>query len=1207
MKRKWILAVLALLAFVAPARFMLGQADQGTITGIVQDTSGAVIADASVTLTNTDLGQVFKTKTDNTGVYVFSPIKIGNYEVSASATNFKSTTQTNLHLNIQQRLNVVITLTPGAASETVVVTSELPLMQTQESSVGQTMSTEQINNVPLAGRNWVYIAQLSAGTTVPAGSRGGGKGDFEANGQRAEQNNFILDGVDNNANVVDFYNGASYVVNPPPDALAEFKVQTSNYSAEFGHSAGAVINASIKSGTNNFHGSAWEYVRNTAFDIPQWNQKKASVYHENQFGATLGGPVLKNKLFLFADTQATRVKYGNPSTNTVPSLKERNGDFSELLNSGVLGGNPIQLYKQSTDGVTAPVPIANNCMANSSTCTSTAGLTLSPTALKILSMYPAPTDNTKLYNNYVTTLPVVDNVFQWDVRADWTINATDSTYSRFSYYNEVGDNAPPLGNILDGGGFGTGKQKNLGDNFMWSETHMFSPTLVNEVRVGFNYLHSGFQQRNASNDSLASSLGFGGIPKAPLNGGLPRTHFDGTSAPVEFGAPEWAATDEHNNNLSILDNLTKIAGNHSLKIGVSFLNVRFSTLQPQVPRGQYNYTPAQTSSPGVSNTGYGLASFLLDQQNSWTLSNAVIDRNQRWNDSLYIQDDWRISRKLTLNLGLRWEYFQPYLEANGFQANYYPTSKPTFNASTGTTTSSATFAIPRFSQAYAQPIIAANGFDTALAADNISIYYDKNPRLSTASHRNFAPRLGAAYSLNDKTTVRAGIGIFFGGLESLGYWGNLGENYPFQVSASYNDTIGCPNNMYCSSDSITFANGFTSVLAKGFANVVTGLNMRGAEPNVKTPYTESWNLAVERAFNHDLVATASYVGNTSRHLQVNVDTNAPLALTNGSNSQRYLAKPQPHYGGAAFVANAGVSNYHSLQTKIQKRMSHGWDLLATYTWSHALDAARTPLGSSGDGNFLQYNLIPIGENYANSPFDTRHRFTFNALYELPFGRGHAYLNNSSVWDAIVGGWSVNTMFTAQSGSHFTIWSSGMSTASGFENGPFAYKVKDQFATGGTGSHGQTCATKTKTRDHWFNPCSFSDPWDGASTKLWDGTANTHYIPISSSDPKVPTGDTTPVYVTDHSMVMGYAGGRRNIAVGPGFNRVNMSVFKNFTVYREQKLEFRTDAFNLLNHPTWDLPSNQNTSSSGGNITGPRSLQTNAPDSRFFQLSLNYKF
>jgi len=285
-------------------------------------------------------------------------------------------------------------------------------------------------------------------------------------------------------------------------------------------------------------------------------------------------------------------------------------------------------------------------------------------------------------------------------------------------------------------------------------------------------------------------------------------------------------------------------------------------------------------------------------------------------------------------------------------------------------------------------------------------------------------------------------------------------------------------------------------------------------------------------------------------------------------------------------------------------MSHGYNLLATYTWSHALDASRTPLGSSGDGDFRSYNLVPLRQDYANSPFDTRHRFTFNALYELPFGMGRKYLNDNKVEDLIVGGWSVNLLWTAQSGNWFTISPSGISAASGFENGPFAYKVADEFATGGTGANGQTCATSTKNRTNWFNPCSYSSPWDGRTGGA--GSNNMHYIPKSATDKNIPTGDTTPMYVTDPTMIAGYAGGHRNIALGPGLERANMSVFKDFATYREQNLTFRADIFNVFNTISLGTPDGHNYSS-GGAITSNRSLQQNAPDSRFFQLSLRYAF
>ncbi len=328
--------VLVLMMTMGLGSTCLAQVDQGAITGVVQDSSRAVVPNAAITVTNTDTGLDFQAKTNASGIYVVSPLKIGNYTVTATADGFQTTTHENLHVDAQARLEVNLTLQPGAVSQTVTVSDAPPLLETQTGAVGQVISTETINNTPLNGRNWVYIAQLTAGVAPPFGNtRGSGSGDFVANGQRAEQNNFILDGVDNNTNLVDFLNGSSYVMRPPPDALSEFSLQTSNFSAEFGHSAGGVMNASIKSGTNQIHGDVWEYLRNTNLDAINWNAGPNAVtppYHQNQFGATLGFPIWKNKLFYFGDIEANRISISNPTPINVPTALMKQGNFSELLN-----------------------------------------------------------------------------------------------------------------------------------------------------------------------------------------------------------------------------------------------------------------------------------------------------------------------------------------------------------------------------------------------------------------------------------------------------------------------------------------------------------------------------------------------------------------------------------------------------------------------------------------------------------------------------------------------------------------------------------------------------------------------------------------------------------------------------------------------------------------------------------------------------------
>ncbi len=328
------------LVVLMAASSAFAQMDQGAITGTITDATGAVLPSAQVTLTSTETSLVLHAQTDASGVYVFSPIKIGRYEMSVSAPGFSTTTQQNIVVEIQQRLELNVQLKTGSETQTVTVTEAPPLLQTEEGSTGQVIEAKTINDTPLNGRNWVFIAQLTAGVAPASGARGQKGGDFNANGQRAEQNNYIMDGVDNNVNVVDFFNGASYVVRPPPDALAEFKVQTGSYSSEFGHSAGAVVNASIRSGTNQIHGDLWEYIRNDAFDVREYFQGTSPIakYRQNQFGATLGFPIIKDKLFFFGDVEANRIVFGQTNSGlSVPTAKERTGDFSELLNTALSG------------------------------------------------------------------------------------------------------------------------------------------------------------------------------------------------------------------------------------------------------------------------------------------------------------------------------------------------------------------------------------------------------------------------------------------------------------------------------------------------------------------------------------------------------------------------------------------------------------------------------------------------------------------------------------------------------------------------------------------------------------------------------------------------------------------------------------------------------------------------------------------------------
>ncbi len=1175
--------VFLLLSAGCMAHLLQGQADQGTVTGVVQDQSGAVVPNAEVVLTNVGTNLTFKQKTDGSGNYSFSPVKIGGYRISVAALGFSTTTQENVTVHVQDRVVANIRLKTGEVTSTVIVNTEPPALQSAEGSTGQVVNTETINQTPLNGRNWVFITQLTAGVTPSNGSRGQGTGDFNANGQRAEQNNFIMDGVDNNVNVVDFYNGASYVVRPPPDALSEFKVQTGAYSAEFGHSAGATVNASIKSGTNSIHGDLWEYVRNDAFDVREYFQGPSPIakYRQNQFGATLGLPIFKDKLFFFGDAEANRIVFGETHSGyTVPTARMRIGDFSELLNPSLVNGNTRQLYlpNLAANGTT---PILGNRLDQS-------GITLNPTALKLLSLFPQPNVGVpgQTYSNYTVQTNTVDNTFQWDARLDWNATSKDQAFARFSYSHEPVTFPPPLGSILDGGNFNdTGANASLGENFAVSETHIFTSTLTNEFRFGYNYGHYNGLQVNA-NSNIAPQYGLGGIPFGPNNGGLPMINVDGIS---RIGPPCCLVTDEHENVDQLLDNVTKIAGSHSIRAGVSFQRIRVSTLQPGLGRGQYGFSGLYTSKQGTPNTGFGVADFLTNNMNSAAITQIGTIDQVRWNRGIYIQDDWKASQKLTFNLGLRYDETDPFLERHDNQAALITTSPLVASKS------SANFVLPSSKRGIALPASVQHLF----AQDNITVQYRDNRRLVDWQKANFAPRVGFAYLLTPKAVVRGGFGMFFGGLESVGGSPNFGKNVPFTFDSSFS-APSCNQGGSCPTNGFSLQTGFTNALAVGLLNAANQPTLIGSESRVRTPYSEQFNLSTEYGITNTLVATASYVGSLGRHLATNPNINSQTALTpsgfNGyldaDGNNVYPYNPFPHFQYIAYTAYDGASNYNSLQVKLEQHLTRGVSFLTTYTWSHSLDDAPAPL-NEGNNGYRNPNIIPIGQDYTNSGFDVRQRFTLNGNVQLPVGKGRRYLNGGGLLDYLVGGWSTSLVFRAQTGTPISIGTNNLNSPSGA--GALAIRVTDPYKAGGSANSsnpGITCASSTRTVSHWFNPCAFANP------KADDLTYTTQLYPDGITHvPNALTG----------SAALPYFGSPTNQIYGPGYERIDMSLFKSFATFREQNLQFRADIFNVLNTPGYGDPGDTSISGGGGLITGLRGFQKNTPDSRFFQFALKYTF
>ena len=1304
------LCLLGLLLAALGANRAFAQMDQGAITGIVQDSTGAAIPGAQVTLTNISTGLILTAKTNATGNYFFSPIKTGTYTVSATATGFATTVQDNIAVHVTDRLNVPFMLTPGKVTETVTVTSAAPLMQAETAETATDIDSKFLNDAPLANRNWIFIAQESPGVTPYVG-RGSGNGDFSSNGQHAEQNNYMLDGVDNNVANSDYIQGSEYNLAPPPDAIAEFKMETSNYSAEIGRGHAAVINATTKSGTNSFHGDVWEYVRNTALDALNWNQapgSKLAVFHLNQFGGTLGGPIIKNKLFFFADIQESRYVNGaTPSTYSVPTPRMRQGDFTELLNPSLTGGScPTVLYQPNSNTGTY------KCTSNNSSGTGTAPTgtlqqfgtsqytynniafapgqnvfspaQLDPVAQKLLKSYPCPnyaaagqanfgkpnggwstgdcnsTSNTDMgptSNNYQTNLTSTSDPINWDGRLDWNISSRDLATFRVDYQHIINTFPAPLGPILDGtGGYGGHNQTYLSENYMLGETHTFTPRLINEFRFGFNYGTYANLQYNFSTN-IAATLGLNGVPvnTALQEGGLPSVSPGFTT----FGTHGNDPAHEGENIYQILDNVTRIIGNHSLRMGFEAMPMRWYSTFAAQELGSYSYNGQFTQVTGLGgpsgnagadfiSQGYSPAGTLTGTNNmaSAQLSTFTYQHFVMQYMGAYIQDDWKVTPKLTVNLGLRYEYFTPKREQSNQLGNFVGlTSQVTSNG----TVASSELVYPQALQ--------NQKFDSNLlaimSADHVVPVYTSNPYLSSFPRMNWSPRLGVAYQIDNKTVVRAGGGVFMGGFEPGGGAANL-INPPQEMLAQSPVLPTCTQGSYCGSQ-YAFGNTLESGLGTfqgvgGIQHYATFPEIGEEDPVMHMPYTIQYNLSVQRAFWKDTTATVSYVGSIGRHLITGINNPAmPQAITIGGQDLHGLT-PAPHFNGYFWMSWSGASSYNSLQAQVQKHYSNGLSFLGTYTWAHAFSDTTDLLG--GENSYKNAALIPPIKEWTQSGYDIRQRAVINVDYDLPFGVGRQFVNHPGILDQIIGGWKTDMEWWGQTGLPFTVgiartgpWQNangGLANSAVKIANPYSNNLQAPDQSNPATASGQvaanapsntaanSCAAQTRTRARWFNPCAFADPIGVMNSSTSAAVAAlapyatgyfSYYSPAVGADNALADGKYNTAggtsslgqdapYVTGYPAVKAFFGSPKNDVSGPGNWRLNASLFKDFKVWREQYLlELRADAFNILNHPSFGNPGNTSTNLGSGSVslTGPGTNQNNTIDARFFQLSGKFVF
>lgn len=1180
-------------AFFAPVLLLVfvglswAQKDTGSIVGLVRDSSGAVVVGAKVTVTDADRGTSMQTTTNEGGEYIASPLRVGRYNVTIEKSGFKKELVGPVTVDVQSRPAVNVTLQVGQVAETVVVTSQGPQLETETSELGEVVNSRTATTLPLNGRNFAQLAQLAAGVAPSEpGSRTDTSFGFSSNGARSLQNNFLLDGIDNNANLADVLNGSAYVIQPSVDAIGEFKVETNSYSAEFGRGNGAIMNAVIKSGTNGFHGDLYEFFRNDKLDGRNaFDFLGRQLYQQNQFGATFGGPIIKDRTFFFVDYEGLRIRQALPQLLLIPTPAMRLGDFSSQLDltspvtdpttgANVLdcSGNPTyqgeifdtrqtqtRAVSGNYPGGLCGVPIGTTG-AGVPTNIFPAG-SINAAAAKLAALYPTP--NTTINgNNYLVDPKKSTDQNNFDVRVDHKFTDKDNFFTRFSYENQPIFTPGPFASALDGGGFTAGNQDNSYRSVALSEIHTFSPTLINEFRFGYNRINAHRFQTNA-NTNVSADFGLIGVPFYPNFGGLPNMCFTNVAC---IGSSDFLPSIEKQNSYVFNDDLTYIHGHHSLKFGTEIRKEQFTIFQISAPRGDMTFGPDFTDNPalplnadGSTTGGADFASFLLgipDGADLASLRNVDYHRNIF---AFFGQDDWQVSSRLTLNLGLRYEVFMPVTEGHNEMADF------SFKTDS---------------------LIVPAGQNTPLTptvASFLPIQRNGSASIISPDFSNVAPRIGAAYKISDKLVMRAGYGIFYGGQENGPYsFPSPGFNPPFFKQQIFGSPCGTPTPP--DANSTDAGNCAIGLKAPGPPPVTGSLMINNfwtqgfpatslSDPNnpmlysvsdIETPMMQQWHLGFEYQLPSETVFEVSYAGSHGIHLYGFYNGNQALPSTD-PNAPLAPRRPFPAIDGTiATLRSNDVSNYNALQVHLEKRMSHGLQFEVSYTYAHALDdASSASLGSLNNGDFRDQRFP--GLDYGNSDIDVRHHVVIAYSYALPFGRGKRFAGNASGFlNQLIGNWQIAGITSASTGNWFTVSDPLVNSSNTDCGGTVSFNCARPNVIGKPNA--APCIPGT-----FYNTCAFT-------SDLVQGT---------------------------------YGNAGRNIVLGPGYQDWDMTFYKAFPVHEQMHFEFRADFFNIWNHtnfltgPTGSDGQFEPVAVELG--TAQMGFPQAARDPRFIQLALKFLF
>ncbi len=1087
---KSLRTLLCLLVTMTAFLNVAAQQITGSIRGTVNDPSGAFVESAGVTARQTETGLTRSATTDRSGAYVLLELPVGHYELMIEAKGFQKYIQQGITLNVNETANVAVHLAIGSETQQVEVMSDAQLIQGTVSSLGKVVLEREILDLPLDGRNFSQLGTLQPGV-VPltpglkqAGSSLREGQSYAVNGQRPESNNFLIDGA-NNFNGVD----GGFVLKPPVDAITEFRILTHNSTAEFGNSLGSTTNIITKSGTNGFHGAVWEFLRNDAFDATNYFASTTEPLKQNQFGATIGGPIRKDKTFFFAFYEGFRNRQGETAGSTVPSVKQRNGDFSELCPEGFTAGlcnNPgHQLYLEVTNPLT---PFPDNQLPPP---------LISSFAQGLLPLFPLPNSG---LNTFTSTQTKQDDSNEAGIRIDHYLSARDTLNFRYMISDGTRfDPLSPAGASVPGFPIG---ENHRAQDFVAQETHTFSPSLIGTLR--FSFLRNKFLFGERTNHTSPADLGFAYQPSLDVAIGPPFIQVNGYTT---VGDPITGPRNSYENAYDYTGSLSWLHGRHDVKFGGGFEHLHVNALQGIATNGFFVVVPFPLTD--------AFASFLIGQPVFFLQGRGDFSRGINGKAlNGYVQDTYKVTSRLTLNVGLRYDLPFPYTEIHNRQTLWIPGRQSTV--------------MPN-----APPGLLYPG-DRGVSAG-----------LIPTEKKAFAPRVGLAWDPTGsaKWLVTSAYGIFY-----EPYY--TGQGGPLQSPISAPPYLQTEQISLGPTQPLNFADPYNgNPPAPGtFATPLTNLTLAA---NLRLPYTQDWDLNIQRSFGQNLLFEVGYVGTKGTRLPRFIEGNPavyipgvdgsgnPISTTDNADQRRLysgctLADPPStcQFSSTGLISGVASSSYNALEASLRKRFSRGLSFLASYTYSKAIDDVSS-FNISGSGsiqvageNDLAQNPFNLAAERGPSLFDARHRLVFSYQWSLPF-----WQRQQGWYQHVLGGWQLNGILTAMSGTPFTVFDSNDVSQQGG-----APEITGFSANRPNLVAGENPNSGPRNVGAWLNANAFAR---------------------ITPDPNSP--------------VQQFGSEGRNVALGPRYTNWDFAASKNIRLTESKDLQFRAELFNLLNHTNFHLP------------------------------------